>query len=433
MKKKKRKRKFSPSRFGCSIVTIIWIAATLFPLLWMVSSAFKDSVEIYDMPPKLLPKIKNELVLQVEYDEELTEAEIRDAVKFDFVNLIYGYDLKFDNFNNGGIYVYGLQGNKVIATAHMRTPEIDDVKLGELFTNIAEPKFFEEKMDYLFENAEIEFLFDRDDRIRKIRGRQNEITTSVKEFYNSYGLKGTVKEAHLENSVVAMFNSFVSAWLTTGKKLGGVPLYKYLVNSIIVTVLGIGGQMILSSLGGYALSKLFSRKASQRLILLYLATMMVPATMTLIPRYELFKSFGLLDTYTCLYLNCWFAPMTVYFFKGFFDGLPKDLFDAAHIDGASQLQMFVKITVPLSKSVFAALVIMDFIPLWNEFMWPFITTKSPELYTYAVALYKITYGTTIEQNVTMALSCIAAIPTFVVFVFFQKYIEKGIVFSGIKG
>ena len=430
---KKKKKSFSFSRLSCSLVTIIWVAATLFPLLWMVVSAFKDSVEIYDMPPKLLPKIKNELVLQVEYSEDLTETEIQEAVKYDFVNLIYGYDIKFDNFNNGGIYVYGIQGDRLIASAHMRTPQIDDVKLGEVFTNVAEPKFFEEKMDYLYENAGIEFFFELDKQVRNINGTQNEITEAVIEFYNSYGLKGTIKDAHLENSVVAMFNSFVSAWLTTGKKLGGVPLYRYLLNSVIVTVVGIGGQMILSSLGGYALSKLFSRKASQRLILLYLATMMVPATTTLIPRYELFKSLGLLDTYTCLYLCCWFAPMTVYFFKGFFDGLPQDLFDAACIDGASQLQMYTKITVPLSKSVFAALVIMDFIPLWNEFMWPFITTKSPELYTYAVALYKITYGTTIEQNVTMALSCIAAIPTFIVFVFFQKYIEKGIVFSGIKG
>ena len=431
---KKKTQKVSVSKLLCSLVTILWIAATLFPLVWMISSAFKDSVEIYDMPPKLIPKMKNELILQVEYGEALTEDEIRDAVKFDFVNLIYGYNIKFDNFNNGGIYVYATQGERVVAMAHKRTPDIEDIKYGEVFTNIAEPQYFEEKMDYLYENTGVEFFFDEERPLSKMDGTQNKITEKIQTFYNEYGLNGTVKNVHLQNSFVAMFNSFASAWLQTGKKLGGVPLYRYLLNSILVTVLGIGGQMILSSLGGYALSRLFSRKASQRLILFYLATMMVPATMTLIPRYELFKSLGLLDTYVCLYLNAWFAPMTVYFFKGFFDGLPKEMFEAGSIDGAGQLQMFAKIAVPLSKSVFAALIIMDFIPLWNEFQWPFLTTKSANLYTYAVALYKISYGSaTIEQNVILALSCIAAIPTLVVFILFQKYIEKGIVFSGIKG
>lgn len=427
------RKKFSASNVFCALVTILWISATLFPLVWMLASAFKDSVEIYKMPPSLFPKIKNEVYVQVSYDPSLSETDVREAVKFDFVNLIYGYDLEFDNFNNGGIYVYATQGDRLVASAHMRSPKIDDIKYGEVFTTIPEPKYFEEKMDYLFENAKVRFYLDKERSYKDIGGEENEITESFQSFYNGYGLKGTIVGVSLKGSLGAMFNSFIAAWLTTGKKLGGVPLYRYLLNSVIVTVLGIGGQMILSSLGGYALSHLFSHKASQRLLLVYLATMMVPTTMTLIPRYELFRSLGLLNTYTCLFLNAWFAPMTVYFFKGFFDGLPKDLFDAGKIDGAGQLRLFAKIAVPLSKPVFAALIIMDFIPLWNDFLWPFLTTKSSELYTYAVALYKISYGTTIEQNVTMALSCIAAIPVLIVFVLFQKHIEKGIVFSGIKG
>ena len=208
---KKKTQKVSVSKLLCSLVTILWIAATLFPLVWMISSAFKDSVEIYDMPPKLIPKMKNELILQVEYGEALTEDEIRDAVKFDFVNLIYGYNIKFDNFNNGGIYVYATQGERVVAMAHKRTPDIEDIKYGEVFTNIAEPQYFEEKMDYLYENTGVEFFFDEERPLSKMDGTQNKITKKIQTFYNEYGLNGTVKNVHLQNSFVAMFNSFASA------------------------------------------------------------------------------------------------------------------------------------------------------------------------------------------------------------------------------
>jgi len=406
-------------------------------MLWMVSSATKDGAEVFSVPPKLLPGIPNHMIVTLDYSTEPWDTDIlREKIKFDFVNVLMSYPMKFNNFQNGGAEIYAVYDGRVIANGSLTSPERSQaVRECKIYAANPSPVVFNRQLNELFTFTGTDFFFLSDVPRKQPRGSESSTTFEIIEYYGEYGINGKMIDVRTVSYPLYILNNFITAWTVASRSILGVDVSfgRFILNSIIVTSCGILGSLTLSSLGAYALSKLIKPRLSNLILLLYLATIMIPGIMTLIPTYELFKNLNLLNTLTALFIGSWFAPITVYFFKGFFDELPNELLEAARIDGAGQLRCFISIVLPLSKPVFSAMTILTFIPIWNDFLWPFLTVQSPEKFTYAVALYRMTQPLTSAPNLSMALSCLAAIPTIFVFAMFQKAIQKGVVFSGIKG
>jgi len=153
--------------------------------------------------------------------------------------------------------------------------------------------------------------------------------------------------------------------------------------------------------------------------------MAFPPTVAMIPNFLLIRELGLLNTYWALVLPGLASGMGIFLLKGYFDSLPRELYEAAMMDGAGELRMFTQITLPLSKPILAVLALGSFSAAYGGFMWAFLICQDPKMWTMMVFLWQL--GRETYPSVWMASLVIAALPTLLVFIFCQKIILRGII------
>lgn len=194
------------------------------------------------------------------------------------------------------------------------------------------------------------------------------------------------------------------------------------LNTTIAAGGGVIAQLLVSSLAAYSLSRLepIGKKFIRALILV---TMAVPGIVYLIPRYVVIAEMGLLNNFLGLWIPYAASSFMILVLTSAFDGIPKDLYEAAQIDGASEPRMFVSITLPLSYSVMLVLGLFAFITFWGDFLWPFLVMRDTELQTMSVRLYTLTRG--FPLNLYMAASFIAMIPPSIAAFFLQQHAPRG--------
>lgn len=210
-----------------------------------------------------------------------------------------------------------------------------------------------------------------------------------------------------------------------------VPFWRLYCNSLFITVFSTAGQLIVSSMAGYALAKI-EFKGRDILFVTILITMMIPAQALIIPRFVLFKSVGLYNTHWALILPAWFNVTSIFLLKQFYMGLPGDLMEAAKVDGASHFQIWWKVMLPLTKPALVTSTVLAFINSWNEYLNAIVFL--PEAVNYTVA-QGIQYWLAMsdEYNLMMAAAASAIIPVVILFLFTQKYFVESIATTGVKG
>lgn len=211
-----------------------------------------------------------------------------------------------------------------------------------------------------------------------------------------------------------------------------VPFARFYFNSIFVAVVVTIGQVFTSSLAAYAFSRL-KFPGRDKLFFAYLATMMIPGSVTMIPVYVLLRVLGWIDTYKALIIPAMFSAYGTFMLRQFFMTLPKELEDAAKIDGCGFFGIYWRITLPLSKPALATLTIFTFMGSWGSFMWPLLVTNSMELKTLPVGLESFQSIYTTDWTLLMAGSVMAMLPIVLIFIFNQRFFVEGIKLSGIKG
>lgn len=206
-------------------------------------------------------------------------------------------------------------------------------------------------------------------------------------------------------------------------------------NTIVITVLCVLGQIISCSLVGYAFARLRFR-GRDAAFLVMIATMMLPAQVTMIPLFLLFRSFGWIDTILPLVIPAFFGtPFFIFMFRQFFAQVPEALVEAARIDGCGHLGVWRRIMLPLCKPVIAITAVFTFINTWNDFMSPLIYLQSEEKMTLAVALnsFQNQYGDFRDMHLLMAASVVTMIPCIVLFLMAQKQFIGGLTLGAVKG
>jgi multiple sugar transport system permease protein len=211
-----------------------------------------------------------------------------------------------------------------------------------------------------------------------------------------------------------------------------IPFARYLLNSlatsVAVTVLLVG----FGSLAGYALARLRFR-GREVVFSLFFSTLLVALPVIVVPLYVVVSELGLADSYAGLILPVSFTAFPVFLMRQFYLQFPRDLEEAADLDGAGYLRRFVSIVLPLSKPMLAALGVLTFLATWNSFLWPLTVAKSSDLWVVQVgiATFQSQYGG--QWNLIMAASMIAALPTLIVFLLLQRQIIESIKATGLKG
>ena len=222
-------------------------------------------------------------------------------------------------------------------------------------------------------------------------------------------------------------------WENYKNALTLMPFGTYAMNTIKVTFLALAGNVITSALVAFAFARL-EAPGKNVLFIFVLSTIMLPSMVTMIPSFIIFKSLGWYDTLLPLIAPALFAnAFYIFLMRQFFMTIPKELEDAAKIDGCSTFGIFRQIIMPLSKPVIVSVAVFSFVAHWNDFMSPLIYLNSIEKRTLALGLATFTDVWGVDIVSLMAASTAVLIPVLIIFFFSQKYFVQGVVMTGIKG
>lgn len=204
----------------------------------------------------------------------------------------------------------------------------------------------------------------------------------------------------------------------------------YLKNTLIVVLFSFVG-LFLNAMAGFGFAK-YKFKGREKLFYLVLATMMIPAQVTMIPVYLILNSFGLTNTLIGVVLPGLVGAFGIFLFRQFMSTIPDELLEATRLDGASEFRMFLQIILPISKPILSVQAILTFIAGWNSFLWPLIIANDESLYTLSVGLSLLKGQYNGNFALQMAGSAIMVVPIIVIFSFFQKHIIENYTISGMK-
>jgi multiple sugar transport system permease protein len=210
------------------------------------------------------------------------------------------------------------------------------------------------------------------------------------------------------------------------------PIGRFLGNSLLVAGISTSLQVGTSAMAAYAFARLRFR-GRDVLFLVYLATLMVPLQVIIVPLFIEMRFLGLVNTYPGLILPAIASAFGTFLLRQAFLSLPRELDEAAFIDGAGHWTVFRRIVLPLSRPAIATFGIFAFMASWNSFLWPLIVTSSQDLFTLPVGLSNLQGRYETAWNLVMAGSTISVVPIVIVYVIAQKHVTRGVALSGIKG
>ncbi len=211
-----------------------------------------------------------------------------------------------------------------------------------------------------------------------------------------------------------------------------INMWKFIGNSIFYVMVIIVFDLLVNSLCGYALAK-FEFKGKSLLLTLVISLMVFPAEAIMLPMYREMADLGWINTWASLIVPFIAKCFSIYMFRQFFLDIPNDLLEAAQIDGCGPIRTFFTIVMPISGTVYATILILDFVAHWNDFMWPLLVVTGEEKRTIQLAIQTFFGSKPINYGPIMASLTISAIPMLLMFVFLQKYYVEGIASTGIKG
>jgi multiple sugar transport system permease protein len=221
------------------------------------------------------------------------------------------------------------------------------------------------------------------------------------------------------------FSNYSSLWRE-------LPISRWIFNSAYIVVLAILGKLILASTAAYAFARL-RWPGRDYVFYAYLSALMIPWEVTLIPGFVLMRQFGWIDTHLALIVPSIGDVFGTFLLRQFFLSLPRELEDAARIDGAGYFGVFWWIILPLSRPALAVVAVLGFMGVWNAFLWPLIMLNSTDKFTLPVGLQLLNSQHGTDWTVLMAGDVIALIPVVIVYLAAQKYFVQGITMTAIKG
>ncbi|WP_407358308.1 carbohydrate ABC transporter permease [Microbacterium sp. LTA6] len=211
------------------------------------------------------------------------------------------------------------------------------------------------------------------------------------------------------------------------------PFLTYIGNSFFVAIAGTLVVLFVSTTAGYAFGRL-RWKGRDAVFVLFLATLMVPAEVLVIPMFQVMQWFDWVDTYQALIFPFAFTAFCTFLMRQFFRGIPYELEEAARVDGAGPVRSFVQIILPLAKSAVAVLSVFTFLSFWNSYLWPLIVTVDYNAHgTLPIGLASFSGLTGTRWDLQMAAAIISMVPTTVLVIVLQKHLVKGIAMAGLGG
>ncbi|MFC4802800.1 carbohydrate ABC transporter permease [Neobacillus sp. GCM10023253] len=210
------------------------------------------------------------------------------------------------------------------------------------------------------------------------------------------------------------------------------PALKWTFNSIVVSLVSTIAVIVVSSLAAYAFSKLHF-KGKNVIYIIFISSLMIPKEVMIVPLFRIIQDLGMVNSLNGMIWPNVATAFGVFLLKGFFDSIPDSLREAARIDGAGELYTFYKIILPIVKPGIGALFILNFVQVWNDYLWQLVVGQSEESKTLMVGIASLMQDLNPNFAYKMAGATVAAVPMLLIFIFFQKYFTKGLAIGAEKG
>lgn len=232
-------------------------------------------------------------------------------------------------------------------------------------------------------------------------------------------------------------NNYVDAWTQLSRIAPGLTFARILGNTLFITVLAMFAEMFSAAIVAYGFAR-FRWKGRDVVFFIMLSTMMIPGTLTRVPAFLIWRELGLLNTYDPLTVPAWFAwgPAYIFLLRQFFLTIPRDMEDAATVDGANTLQIFFYVMLPLVKPAFLAIGVLSFQGNWNNFEGPLIYLNTTQMFPLVLAISFFQQSLSLEApkwHYMMAMATMMSAPILVLFFFAQRYFIEGLTVGAVKG
>lgn len=208
--------------------------------------------------------------------------------------------------------------------------------------------------------------------------------------------------------------------------------FRWFANSIILTAVQVAGTLLVSSFVAYGFA-MYDFKGKNVLFISVLLLMTVPFEIMMLPLYVMVNDVGLADSYSVIVFPFLAASVTIFYFRQYFLGIPKDLLEAGRVDGVTEFGIFFRVVVPISRPAFAAMAILNGMVIWNNFLWPLLVLRSPEKFTLPIGLNTLLTPHANNYELLIIGSLFSLLPVLVLFLLFQRFFVAGMTAGALKG
>ncbi len=428
-----------------AVVSLLFAALMLYPMIFAVSSAMKDNSKIYDVPPKLLPEAANSVSIVLDYTDMKfdNEEQMKDTMLRDNVLTMFGINYKLADESIMEIQVYGMKDGKTVfhSRAHQMKLQME-CDYGIYKGTAIKEEVLLHSDRYLRANESLGYEFDPAGGLELpetgLLDRFLEpVSALLAEKYPTSGTLVSVgdKVKNLLNLESFKYYLQMPEYIyPDNERIAQLGFMTFVLNSVIVIGFAMVAQVILCSVCAFVISRQLSPRASKAVLLFFLGGMMIPFASIMLPQLIMYRQMGAYNNYAALLLPFLYPyGFYVYLYKGFFDQIPGSYFEAASLDGAGSIYLYSKICMPLSKPIISLIALQTFIGNWNDFFWAWLVTEDQKLWTLNVALYNISNNVGTKQNALMGLAVVTVTPVILLSILFSKQLKQSIVASGVKG
>ena len=416
-------------------LTLFWVFTLFFPIYWCIITSMKDPADALQEPPSFVPTTPYEYDVVIEYTADEWEGISSQTFKEDANVVVWTAFVNSAQARMGICKVFASVDGKIQAQAMLRRSgftlryaQIWDANLTLSASSI---------LDRLEQAEEYGCVTYKETTRLPDISRQNETTQMLSELYqqSSEELHGTITSVSVRNNLWTFAENYIAAWqypVSLGLENG---LLQALGNSLKISVGVVLGNWFVCGLAGYALSKLMPKRWGRRMLLMFFLTSMVPSTVTTVATYLTLETLGLSTSFWGVILPLIANASNIMLFKGFFDGIHKDLCDAARLDGCSDMGIFSRICIPLSKPIFVTIGLLAFPTGFGDFFWSMIILRERSQFTIPLVSKIILQTSGAQSNYTMmmAFGLMISVPSIITMILGQKDLNKGMNFSGLKG
>ena len=210
------------------------------------------------------------------------------------------------------------------------------------------------------------------------------------------------------------------------------PYFRWFANSIFLTAVQVAGTLLVSSFVAYGFA-MYDFKGKNAMFIAVLLLMTVPFEIMMLPLFVMVNDVGLADSYSVIVFPFLAASVTIFYFRQYFLGIPKDLLEAGRVDGATEFGIFFKLVVPIAKPAFAAMAILNGMVIWNNFLWPLLVLRSREKFTLPIGLNTLLTPHANNYELLIIGSFFSLLPVLVLFLLFQRFFVAGMTAGALKG